>query len=58
MKTIFNIVAASILIASCGTREIPLVFDRENTASEYEVPETHWKYAESLKGEERKTPEV
>lgn len=39
MKTIFHIVAASILIASCGTREIPLVFDRENTASEYEVPE-------------------
>lgn len=39
MKTILQLVAISFLIASCGVREIPLVFDCENTAAQYEVPE-------------------
>lgn len=39
MKTILQLVAISFLIASCGVREIPLVFDCENTAAQYEVAE-------------------
>lgn len=39
MKTILQLVAISFLSASCGVREIPLVFDCENTAAQYEVAE-------------------
>lgn len=39
MKTILQLVAISFLISSCGVREIPLVFDCENTAAQYEVAE-------------------
>ncbi len=39
MKTTFYLIFISVLIASCGVREIPLVFDKENTASQYEAPQ-------------------
>ena len=39
MKTLLHILTISLLIVSCAGREIPLVFENENTASLYKVPE-------------------
>lgn len=39
MKVFSFLLVISVVITSCGTREIPLVFDTENTASEYAVPD-------------------
>lgn len=39
MKTFPLFIAVLFLAVSCGTPEIPFVFDKENTASEYEAPE-------------------
>jgi hypothetical protein len=38
MKTVFHILLVSLLIVSCGVREIPLVFENENTASHFQAP--------------------
>lgn len=38
MKKLIPVIIFSFMLASCGTEEIPLVFDRENTSDKYEMP--------------------
>lgn len=37
MKKLIPVIIFSFMLASCGTEEIPLVFDRENTSDKYEM---------------------
>ena len=39
MKTLLHLLIASVLLTSCCAREIPFVFDSENTAYKYRAPE-------------------
>ena len=39
MKIAFRLIVFLLFVVSCTVREIPLVFDKENTASDYMVPE-------------------
>lgn len=39
MKTLLHLLIASVLLTSCCAREIPFVFDSENTACKYRTPE-------------------
>lgn len=38
MKKLIPAIIFSFMLASCGTEDIPLVFDRENTSDKYEMP--------------------
>ncbi len=38
MKKLIPVIIFSFMLASCGTEDIPLVFDRENTSDKYEMP--------------------